>query len=204
MFAPAPPTPDIRDSARKDNATGPIEEQKPAIEKYGTSIRAKKDKEEFSNRLSAFNRGSERMEKQEAGSSLETSRLERKGERVLAPKKAIVREEKLGLSSSPAPSKLEKAGIETRTPLEMIILAKEMDQAVGEIEKRLQRTGARIIENRPSEGKIFLKTEIAAPQIDLFLENLGVIGKIIFNQKTLEGREGKVILNIQILTYTVQ
>jgi hypothetical protein len=200
-FAPAPPAADIREGTRKEKATGPLEEEKPAIEKPGGPIRAMKDKEDVSPRLSAFTRGSERGEKQEAGSGFETSSLERKGERVLAQKKALAREEKAGRSSSPVLSKGEGTRNDRPGTVEVIVLARQMEQAVREIEERLIRIGARVIEQKHLAGKAFLKTEIAVPQIGILLDTLEGMGKVIFNQKTLEGQEGQVILTIQILTY---
>jgi hypothetical protein len=119
----------------------------------------------------------------------------------LAQKKALAREEKAGRSSSPVLSKGE--GIRNDRPgtVEVIVLARQMEQAVREIEERLIRIGARVIEQKHLAGKAFLKTEIAVPQIGILLDTLEGMGKVIFNQKTLEGQEGQVILTIQILTY---
>jgi hypothetical protein len=131
---------------------------------------------------------------------------ERKGKSmrtdVLADKGGAAEEEQK-LRAAPAPSGAARSSAGSRIDLNLTLQVKEPDRAVQEIEGRLRQINARIMEKRPGTGGISLKAEIPGQKVALFLENLGEIGRAVYEKGGVEAREGGlVVVAIHIIPFS--
>lgn len=83
--------------------------------------------------------------------------------------------------------------------IDLTIQVADTSAAVREIEERLGRMGARIIEQKRSEGGEFLEAEIAATNVGPFLDGLEEVGRVRLKKSPLPLLQGKRIVSIKIV-----
>ncbi len=83
--------------------------------------------------------------------------------------------------------------------LDLTIQVRDVSAAVGEIEAHLGQVNARIVEKRRREGGELLKAEIAAQNVDAFLDRLKAIGRVKLEKNPLAVTDGKVTVSIMIV-----
>jgi hypothetical protein len=103
-------------------------------------------------------------------------------------------EEEQKLRVAPAPSRAARLSAGSPIDLNLTLQVKELEWAALEIEGRLRQINARIMEKRPEAGGIFLKAEIPAQKVALFLDHLGEIGRAVYEKGGVETREGGVVV----------
>ena len=109
-------------------------------------------------------------------------------------------EESRTMKSAPAPLRFTGVAAKKRSYIDLTIQVRDTDLAIREIEERLKQVNARIIERLHREGREFLKAEIAAQKFAAFLDRLEALGKVDLDKNTLDVPDGKVTVNIKIVT----
>ncbi len=104
------------------------------------------------------------------------------------------------MKSAPAPSRLSAAAAKNRPAINLTIQVRDKVVAAREIEEHLRQVRAQIIERLSHEGRGFLKAEIAAQNVDAFLDRIEAVGKVDLDKNTLDLPEGKVTVSITIVT----
>lgn len=112
--------------------------------------------------------------------------------------------ERKKVPSAPVLSKLKTAATMKQSTIVLTIQVSDMSVAVREIEKRLDQAGALVIERRRQERGEYLKADIPAQNIAVFLERLEAIGRIEGEKRPLADPDGKVTVILQIAGENVQ
>ena len=100
---------------------------------------------------------------------------------------------------TPAPSQSMPAGAVKESAIDLTIQVRDVSAAIGEIEAHLRQANARIIEKRRREGGELLKAEMAAQNVDAFLDRLKAIGRVKLGKNPLAVTDGKVTISIMIV-----
>ncbi len=128
----------------------------------------------------------------------ETSPPERKYKDKSADSGAVA-EASRKMILAPAPSQSMPASAIKGSVLDLTIQVRDVSAAVGEIEAHLGQVNARIVEKRRREGGELLKAEIAAQNVDAFLDRLKAIGRVKLEKNPLAVTDGKVTVSIMIV-----
>jgi hypothetical protein len=100
---------------------------------------------------------------------------------------------------TPAPSQSIPAGAVKESAIDLTIQVRDVSAAIGEIEAHLRQANARIIEKRRRKGGELLKAEMAAQNVDAFLDRLKAIGRVKLEKNPLAVTDGKVTISIMIV-----
>jgi hypothetical protein len=194
-LAAAPPAAVSESAGRTAELTGPKEKEKIAVEKPITPMAPSGDKEPATAGRQALSKP--QVEEQESLRALDAPGKERKKKDEMA-EKGVPAEKSVLLKSAPAPTSIVRATVQNRSVIDLTIQVTDTDRAIREVEERLSRMGARIIERMDREGKAFLKAEMAVQKVALFLDQLKEVGRVDFNKDSLDVQEGKIIVSIHI------
>ena len=128
----------------------------------------------------------------------ETSPPERKYKDKSADSGAVA-EASRKMILAPTPSRSMPAEAIKGAVLDLTIQVKDVSAAIGEIEAHLGQANARIVEKRRREGGELLKAEIAAQNVDAFLDRLKAIGRVKLEKNPPAVTDGKVTISIMIV-----
>ena len=100
---------------------------------------------------------------------------------------------------APAPSQSMPASAIKGSAIDLTIQVRDVSAAIGEIEAHLGQANARIVEKRRREGGVLMKAEMAAQNVDAFLDRLEAIGRVKREKDPLAVTDGKVTVSIMIV-----
>jgi len=198
-FAAVPPSENLGKADRVAESPEPKQEERPSDIKPGAPIMMAREKEVPPAGAEGLSKAQDRAGKQEAGKALETLLPEQKRKEKMADT-GTTAEESRTMKSAPAPLRFTGAAAKKRSAIDLTIQVSDKDLAFREIEERLKQVNARIIERLHREGREFLKAEIAAQKFAAFLDRLETLGKVDLDKNTLDVSDGKVTVNIKIVT----
>ena len=194
---------DLSDVNRQRFAAPPLEkggkadrtEELPApkVESYPSAM-----KSAATVRTEAADKAQNRAGEQQTVRGPETSPPERKYKDKSADSGAVA-EASRKMILAPAPSQSMPASAIKGSVLDLTIQVRDVSAAVGEIEAHLGQVNARIVEKRRREGGELLKAEIAAQNVDAFLDRLKAIGRVKLEKNPLAVTDGKVTVSIMIV-----
>lgn len=101
-------------------------------------------------------------------------------------------------SYAPAPSAMRAAKATSHPVMALTIQVDELSPAVREIEKRLNRAGARVIARQHHGGSESVQAEMPAANVAAFLEGLGTIGRVKIEQGPVSVLDGNVAVKVTI------
>jgi hypothetical protein len=184
---------------RAADLPAPMLEERPSAMKPEAPIMAAREKEVPSGRAEILDKAQDRVGKQEAGKTLDTLLPEQKRSEKMADTQATVGDSRK-MKSAPARSRLKAAAINNHPAVDLTIQVRDTTIAVREIEEHLGQVNARIIESLHREGRGFLKAEIAAQKVAVFLDRIEAVGKVNLDKNALDVSDGKVTVSIRIVT----
>lgn len=135
-----------------------------------------------------LNRTKDRAEKQEAGQVFEISPPEYNGK----GKRAHV-------ASVPAQTRATDNAARRQADLELAIQVRQLQAAIREVEEHLHHANGRIIEKWRSNGREFLRAEIATQNLAAFLDRIETIGRVNMKKRSGEIADMTVKVNIEIV-----
>ena len=189
-------------SGKADRAVdlpAPIPEERPSTIKPEAPVMAAREKEVPPVRAEGLGKTKDRVGKQEAGKTLDTLQPEQKRNEKTDDTGVTPGESRM-MKSTPASPRLTTAAVKNRSAIDLTIQVRDTVVATREIEELLGQVNARIIERRHLEGRGFLKAEIAAQKVAIFLDRLEAVGKVDLDKNTLDVSDGKVTVRIKIVT----
>jgi hypothetical protein len=165
----------------------------PAVESHPSAM-----KSAAAVRTEAVDKVQGRAGEQQNARGPETSPPERKYKDKSADSGAAAEASKK-MMFTPAPSQSMPAGAVKESAIDLTIQVRDVSAAIGEIEAHLRQANARIIEKQRREGGVLLKAEMAAPDVDAFLDRLKAIGRVKLEKNPLAVTDGKVTISIMIV-----
>ena len=178
----------------KDGKADRTEERPvPTVESHPSAV-----KSAAAVRTEAADKTQNRAEEQQTVRGPETSPPERKYKDKSADSGAAAEASKK-MMFTPAPSQSMPAGAVKESAIDLTIQVRDVSAAIGEIEAHLRQANARIIEKRRREGGELLKAEMAAQNVDAFLDRLKAIGRVKLEKNPPAVTDGKVTISIMIV-----
>ena len=165
----------------------------PKVESYPSAM-----KSAATVRTEAADKAQNRAGEQQTVRGSETSPPERKY-KDKSPDSGAAAEASKKMMFTPAPSQSMPAGAVKGAVLDLTIQVRDVSAAIGEIEAHLRQANARIIEKRRRKGGELLKAEMAARNVDAFLDRLKAIGRVKLEKNPLAVTDGKVTISIMIV-----
>ena len=171
----------------------------PSAMKPADPLMAVREKEVPPASEEALNRTRDKAEKQDADKAFETLPQEQKRKASMSDTGAGVRES-AKMTAAPSPQRMTAAATK-RPVIDLTIRVRDTDVAIREIEARLGRVNARIIERQDRKGGEFLKAEMAAQNVLMLMELLEAIGRVNLETGPLVVPDGDVIVSIKIVVH---
>jgi hypothetical protein len=196
QFAATPPAASRGGIGDSPELIRPKEDQNLAAEKAGTPIGTLRDKVDS---VSKPVLSKSRVDEQETTQPIDASEREGKKKSEVADKGGA--EKGALLRSAPTPASSVSAKTEQRIVIDLNLQVKDTNQAVRQIEERLNLMGVRIIEKMDNGGRVLIRAEMVAPKFDLLKHHLESIGRVVLDKNTLDVQEGRVIVLIHIVTF---
>jgi hypothetical protein len=165
----------------------------PKVESYPSAM-----KSAATVRTEAADKAQIRAGEQQPVRGPETLLMERKYKDKSADSGAVA-EASRKMILAPTPSRSMPAEAIKGAVLDLTIQVKDVSAAIGEIEAHLGQANARIVEKRRREGGELLKAEIAAQNVDAFLDRLKAIGRVKLEKNPPAVTDGKVTISIMIV-----
>jgi len=194
-FAPPP----FASGEKADGITGspaPIREDRALAAKPAPPAMTAKDKEAEPPAGEVMHKAQVVSGNQDAGRSFEALRPERKLKQDGSDAgNAALKSERL----QPVPSRAETRTAAKPPTFDLTIQVRNMDAAILEIERRIGQVNARMIERQHFDGRELLKVDMAARDIDAFLDRLGTIGRVKPEKPSPAIADGQVIIRISIV-----
>ncbi len=199
-------TPPLKEDGKEEGAAdsrgrAAIHEEHPPPMKPADPLMAAREREVSPISEGALNRMQDKAGKQDADRQFETLPQEQKAKERTSDAGARGRES-VKKTAAPSPSRMTAAAAFGERPvIDMTIRVRDAEVAIREIEARLGRVNARIVERRDRRGMEFLKAEMAARNIAVLLELLEAIGRVDPATAPLVVPEGDVTVNIKIVAH---
>lgn len=176
-----------------------VREERPSAMKPADTVMAVREKE-VPPSTEALSKAQDRAGKQDADKSLETLLPEQKRKEKMSDPGATAGES-TKTTSAPSPSRMTTVAAIKRSAIDLTIQVRDTDVAIREIEARLGKVNARIIERQHLKGSEFLKAEIAAQNVAALLDLLEAIGRINREPSPLVVPDVNVTINIKIVSH---
>jgi hypothetical protein len=192
----SPPFEKWESGERSAGSRAPIQGESPAAAKPAAPVMAAKEKDIPSSREEGFGKVQDRTGREDSAKAIETLSPEARREKAAAAG-AVSREDRQ-TGAAPAPTRMTAAAIH-RSAMELTIQVRDLEAALRELESRLNRVSARIIERQHrSEGE-FLKAEVDAQRVAALLDLLEAIGKVHLETGASAVPAGTVTVGITVV-----
>jgi anti-sigma factor RsiW len=181
--------PPIDNGAKTDQAAGPtpsLQQERAPVAKSAVPAIAARETERLTLRAEALSKAQDKAGRQEADQSFETPPPEpaRKGKMA-------------AMGAVPATSQGTDAAAQ-RPALDLTIHVKDVHIAVRAVEARLDQANGRIIERQRRDAGVFLKAEVAAQNLAVFLDRIEAIGRVKVEKGPRDVPDGIVTVKIEI------